>query len=41
MYDAAAKRSSGTLAGPIREIQPYQVTGERCYADDCALGKGS
>jgi hypothetical protein len=30
-------RGSGTLAGPIREIQPYKVTGERCYANDCAL----
>jgi hypothetical protein len=30
-------RGSGTLAGPIREVQPYKVTGERCYANDCLL----
>jgi hypothetical protein len=30
-------RGSGTLAGPIREVQPYQVTAERCYANDCVL----
>jgi hypothetical protein len=30
-------RGSGTLAGPIREIQPYKVTAERCYANDCVL----
>ena len=30
-------RGSGTLAGPIREVQPYKVTAERCYANDCAL----
>jgi hypothetical protein len=30
-------RGSGTLAGPIREIQPYKVTAERCYANDCIL----
>ena len=30
-------RGSGTLAGPIREVQPYKVTGERCYANDCVL----
>jgi hypothetical protein len=30
-------RGSGTLAGPIREIQPYKVMGERCYANDCVL----
>ena len=30
-------RGSGTLAGPIREVQPYKVTAETCYANDCAL----
>ena len=30
-------RGSGTLAGPIREVQPYKVTAERCYANDCLL----
>lgn len=30
-------RGSGTLAGPIREVQSYKVTAERCYANDCAL----
>ena len=30
-------RGSGTLAGPILEVQPYKVTAEKCYANDCAL----
>jgi len=30
-------RGSGTLTGPIREVQPYKVTAEKCYANDCAL----
>ena len=30
-------RGAGTLAGPIQQIQPYRVTAERCYANDCAL----
>jgi len=30
-------RGSGKLAGPIREVQPYKVTAERCYANDCTL----
>jgi len=30
-------RGSGTLAGPIREVQPYKVTAEKCYANDCVL----
>jgi hypothetical protein len=30
-------RGSGTLAGPIQEVQPYKVTAEKCYANDCAL----
>ena len=30
-------RGSGTLAGPIREVQPYKVTAETCYANDCAV----
>jgi Right handed beta helix region len=28
---------SGTLAGPVLQVQPYQVTAEKCYANDCAL----
>jgi len=30
-------RGSGTLASPIQEVQPYKVTAEKCYANDCAL----
>ena len=30
-------RGSGSLAGPIREVQPYKVTAEKCYANDCAV----
>ncbi len=30
-------RGSGTLSGPILEVQPYQVTAEKCYANDCAI----
>ena len=30
-------RGSGTLGGPIQEVQPYKVTAERCFANDCAL----
>jgi hypothetical protein len=30
-------RGSGTLAGPIREVQPYKATAEKCYANDCVL----
>ena len=30
-------RGTGTLAGPIQEVQPYKVTGEKCYANDCLL----
>jgi len=30
-------RGSGTLADPIREVQPYKVTAEKCYANDCLL----
>ena len=30
-------RGSGTLADPIREVQPYKVTAERCYVNDCVL----
>jgi hypothetical protein len=30
-------RGSGTLAGPIEQVQPYKVTAETCYANDCAL----
>jgi hypothetical protein len=28
---------SGTLSGPVLEVQPYRVTAETCYANDCAL----
>lgn len=30
-------RGSGTLSGPITQVQPYQVTGETCYANDCSV----
>jgi hypothetical protein len=30
-------RGSGTLAGPIQQVQPYKVTSEACYANDCAV----
>lgn len=30
-------RGSGTLAGPIRQVQPYKVTSEKCFTNDCAL----
>jgi hypothetical protein len=30
-------RGSGTLAGPVRQVQPYKVTAEKCYANDCLL----
>jgi hypothetical protein len=30
-------RGSGSLAGPIRQVQPYKVTAEKCYANDCLL----
>jgi hypothetical protein len=30
-------RGSGTLSGPVLEVQPYKVTAEKCYANDCAL----
>jgi hypothetical protein len=30
-------RGSGSLAGPVVEVQPYTVEGETCYANDCAL----
>ena len=30
-------RGTGTLAGPILQVQPYKVTAETCYANDCAL----
>ncbi len=28
-------RGSGTLAGPLEQVQPYKVTSETCYANDC------
>ncbi|HUC88219.1 MAG TPA: hypothetical protein VMR95_03655 [Candidatus Binatia bacterium] len=30
-------RGSGTLTGTIQQIQPYKVTAETCYANDCSL----
>lgn len=30
-------RGSGTLAGAVQQVQPYQVTGETCYANDCLV----
>jgi hypothetical protein len=30
-------RGSGTLSGPVLQVQPYKVTAETCYANDCAL----
>ena len=30
-------RGSGTLAGPIRQVQRYKVTAQACYANDCVL----
>ncbi len=33
----ALVRGSGTLSGPILEVQPYQVLSETCYSNDCSL----
>lgn len=30
-------RGTGTLAGPIQQVQPYKVTGETCYSNDCSV----
>jgi hypothetical protein len=30
-------RGAGTLEGPVQGVQPYKVTAEKCYANDCAL----
>jgi hypothetical protein len=30
-------RGSGTLTGPVLQVQPYRVTGESCYANDCEV----
>ncbi len=30
-------RGTGTLSGPILQVQPYKVTAETCYANDCAV----
>ena len=30
-------RGSGTLSGPVLEVQPYKVTAETCFANECAL----
>jgi hypothetical protein len=28
---------TGTLSGPILQVQPYKITAETCYSNDCAL----
>jgi hypothetical protein len=30
-------RGTGTLSGPIQQVQQYEVTGETCYQNDCAV----
>ena len=30
-------RGSGTLSGPVLQVQPYKVTAETCYANDCSV----
>ena len=30
-------RGSGTLSGPVLGVQPYKVTGETCYTNDCSV----
>jgi hypothetical protein len=30
-------RGTGTLTGAVLQVQPYKVTAEKCYANDCAL----
>lgn len=30
-------RGAGRLSGPILQVQPYGVTAEKCYANDCQL----
>lgn len=30
-------RGTGTLSGPIQQVQPYTVTGETCYSNDCKV----
>ena len=30
-------RGSGTLSGPILQVQPYKVVSETCYTNDCSL----
>jgi hypothetical protein len=30
-------RGSGTLTGPVLQVQPYRVTGQSCYANDCQV----
>ena len=30
-------RGSGTLSGPVLEVQPYKITAETCYSNDCVL----
>ncbi len=30
-------RGTGTLTGTVLQVQPYKVTSETCYANDCAL----
>lgn len=35
--DVSLVRGSGALTGPILAIQPYKVTAEKCYANDCSV----
>jgi hypothetical protein len=30
-------RGSGTLAGPVWQVQPYKVVSQSCFSSDCAL----
>ena len=30
-------RGTGTLSGPVQQVQPYRVTAEKCFANDCLL----
>ncbi len=37
VQDGGDALGEGTLTGPVRQVEPYKVTGETCYADDCAV----
>jgi hypothetical protein len=30
-------RGTGSLSGPVQQVQPYRVTAEKCFANDCLL----